>query len=120
MISFTGTNGLFPSGNLLMDAAGNLFGTTQQGGANGDGTVFEIAHSGTGYASTPTTLFSFSATTGPGPNGGLIADAAGDLFGTTDGQSSGASTDGTVFELSNTGFQVVPPTIGGDGRRPDR
>src|SRR5260370_30536300 len=64
-----------------MDAAGNLFGTTSSGGANGDGTVFEIARNGSGYASAPTVLVSFNS----GANGvdSLTLDAAGNLIGTT-------------------------------------
>ena len=53
------------------------------GGANGIGTVFEIAKTAHGYASTPTTLVSFNGTDGASPVGSLIADAHGDLFGTT-------------------------------------
>ena len=48
-----------PLGSLIADANGDLFGTTAVGGANGDGTVFEIAKTAAGYASTPTTLVSF-------------------------------------------------------------
>jgi len=67
--------------------------------------VFEIVKTSTGYASTPTTLVSFSGDNGVDPpRGSLIADAAGDLFGTTG--RGGANGDGTVFELSNTGFQT--------------
>ena len=83
LVSFNGTNGEDPDAGLIADAAGDLFGTTVSGGANGDGTVFEIAKTGSGYASTPTTLVSFNGTNGDGPYAGLIADAAGDLFGTT-------------------------------------
>ena len=77
---------------LIADAAGDLFGTTEHGGANGDGTVFEIAKTAGGYASTPTTLVSFNGTNGAGPDAGLIADATGDLFGTT----AGGGADGTA------------------------
>ena len=45
--------------------------------------MFEIAKTPTGYASTPTTLVSFNGTDGDDPTAGLIADANGDLFGTT-------------------------------------
>ena len=79
-----------------------------RGGANGDGTVFEIAKTVGGYASTPTTLVSFNGTNGATPYAGLIADAAGDLFGTTN--AGGVDGEGTVFELTGTGFQ---PTQGG-------
>jgi uncharacterized repeat protein (TIGR03803 family) len=103
--SFNGTDGLQPSGGLIMDAAGDLFGTTYGGGANSDGTIFEIAKSGTGYASTPIALASFNGTNGAHPTAGLIMDAAGDLFGTTyyGGVYGGANGDGTVFELINNG-----------------
>ena len=65
-----------------MDAAGNLFGTTSSGGQFGVGTVFEIAKTAAGYAS-PITLHSFNGTDGAFPEGNLVADAKGDLFGIT-------------------------------------
>ena len=83
LVSFNGTNGDEPCGGLIADAHGDLFGTTTGGGAYGDGTVFEIAKTAHGYASTPTTLVSFDGTNGARPFGSLIADAHGDLFGTT-------------------------------------
>jgi len=101
LVNFNFTNGFDPEGSLITDAAGDLFGTTYGGGASDEGTVFEIAKTGGSYASTPTTLASFNGTDGAGPQGGLIADAAGDLFGTTYG--GGANSYGTVFELVNNG-----------------
>ena len=83
LVNFNGTNGADPFAGLIADAAGDLFGTTPGAGTNGDGTVFEIAKTGGSYASTPTTLVSFNGTDGAAPYAGLIADAAGDLFGTT-------------------------------------
>jgi hypothetical protein len=86
LVNFNGTNGAFPYAGLIADAHGDLFGTTYQGGTNGVygvGTVFEIAKTANGYASTPTTLVSFNGTDGAHPYAGLIADAHGDLFGTT-------------------------------------
>jgi uncharacterized repeat protein (TIGR03803 family) len=47
-------DGAGPAFNLISDAAGDLFGTTIQGGSYGDGTVFEIVKTAAGYASTPT------------------------------------------------------------------
>ena len=64
--------------------------------------MFEIEKTAAGYASAPTTLVSFNGTDGETPIGGLIADANGDLFGTTDG--GGANGDGTVFEITGSGF----------------
>src|ERR1019366_6979488 len=95
LVNFNGTNGNSPYAGLIADAAGDLFGTTQTGGANNDGTVFEIAKTGGSYASTPTTLVNFNGTNGNGQEAGLITDAAGDLFGTT--QQGGANGTGTVF-----------------------
>jgi uncharacterized repeat protein (TIGR03803 family) len=50
LVSFNGTDGAFPNSRLIADAQGDLFGTTTQGGANNDGTVFEIAKTPHGYA----------------------------------------------------------------------
>ena len=60
LASFTGTNGGSPQGNLIMDASGNLYGTTSSGGASGDGTVYEVARGG----GTITTLASFNGSNG--------------------------------------------------------
>ncbi len=111
LLSFNGTNGATPSADLIIDASGNLFGTTSAGGANNQGTVFEIAKTTNGFASTPTTLASFNGTNGANPSAGLVADAAGDLFGTTSG--GGANGVGSVFEIAKTtnGFASTPITL---------
>ena len=73
---------------MIADAAGDLFGTTEGaqfggvGGATGDGTVFELVNNG-GGSYTLTTLVYFNGSDGNFLAAGLIADAAGDLFGTT-------------------------------------
>jgi hypothetical protein len=83
LVSFNGNDGNQPKASVTADAAGNLFGTTAGGGPNGgDGTVFEIAKTASGYASTPITVVSFNIINGALPTAGLIADATGDLFGT--------------------------------------
>jgi uncharacterized repeat protein (TIGR03803 family) len=111
LVSFDKTNGAYPFAGLIIDANGNLFGTAQQGGASQCSTVFEIARASTGYASTPTTLVDFDCTSGSGPEGGLIADANGNLFGTT--SLGGPSWDGTVFEIVKTssGYANTPTTL---------
>jgi hypothetical protein len=81
-------------------------GTTVNGGANGVGTVFEIAKTASGYASTPTTLVSLGGASGANPFGNLIADANGNLFGTA--ITGGANGVGTVFEVTGSGFAVTP------------
>ena len=89
---------------LIADAHGDLFGTTYQGGAYDLGTVFEIAKTAHGYASTPTTLVNFNGAKGATPTGSLIADAHGDLFGTTAG--GGVNGESTMFEISGNGFSA--------------
>jgi uncharacterized repeat protein (TIGR03803 family) len=123
LVSFTGVDGSAPYAGLIADTEGNLFGTTDGGGADGDGTVFEIAKTKHGYASTPTTLVSFTGSDGAGPSGSLIADADGNLFGTTD--VGGTGGDGTVFEIAKTksGYASAPTTLvsftGPDGEYPE-
>jgi uncharacterized repeat protein (TIGR03803 family) len=88
LVSFNLSNGASPDAELIADSNGDLFGTTGSGGgANGNGTVFEIRNTGTVaapvYASAPTTLVSFNGSNGSQPRAGLIVDAKGDLLGTT-------------------------------------
>jgi len=114
--NFDGTDGSDPEGGLIADADGDLFGTTQSGGTNNDGTVFEITYSPTtGYASTPTVLVSFNGTDGYVPDDTLLADANGDLFGTT--FYGGANNDGEVFEIPNTaaGYASTPSVLASFG-----
>jgi uncharacterized repeat protein (TIGR03803 family) len=110
LLSFNTTNGQSPWGDLILDAVGNIFGTTLLGGTYGLGTVFRLSDNGAG-GYTHTTLYSFDTATGARPRGDLIADSAGNLYGTTEG--GGPSDLGTVFRLSNAGFVVAsnePPT----------
>jgi uncharacterized repeat protein (TIGR03803 family) len=113
LVNFNGNGaiGPYPHGDLIADANGDLFGTTIYGGTYGDGMVFEVVKTTSGYASTPTTLVSFNSTNGANPHCGLMADANGDLFGTT--QNGGASGDGTVFEIVKTtsGYASTPTTL---------
>jgi uncharacterized repeat protein (TIGR03803 family) len=100
LASFNGTNGASPNGGLVMDSSGNLYGTTENGGASEtpDGTVFELAKG----SSTITTLASFNGSNGASPYGSLIMDGSGNLYGTTayGGGSNPGSNDGTIFELA--------------------
>ena len=118
LLSFDGSNGAYPDAGLIADANGDLFGTTMVGGANDDGTVFELVNDSGTY--TPTTLLSFNGSNGATPHAGLIADANGDLFGTTG--RGGANNVGTVFELVNDSGTYTPTTLlsfnGSNGANP--
>ncbi len=98
LANFHKRDGHYPSGGLLRDSAGNLYGTTVEGGAYDHGVVFKLAPPATGSTVwTQTVLLSFNGSNGQSPVAGLIADKAGNLYGTTVG---GGADYGTVFELS--------------------
>jgi uncharacterized repeat protein (TIGR03803 family) len=92
-------DGAYPVAGLVSDSAGNLYGTTEQGGthtncAGGCGTVFELV-AASGYAET--VLHNFAGGSGGMfPVAGLVMDSSGNLYGTTKGGGNGY---GTVFEL---------------------
>jgi hypothetical protein len=118
LTEFQGTNGENPAGTLLVDPTGNLFGATENGGASGNGTLFELQKVGAGYASTPTVLVNFNGTDGQSPVGGLIEDPNGDLFGVTYSGGPGydgspLTGEGTVFELVKNGatYAATPTTL---------
>ena len=98
---------------LIVDANGDLFGTTDpstQNGGNTGGVVFEIVRTANGYESTPTIVHDFSGgANGVGLGANLIADASGDLFGTT--QTGGVNGTGTAFEITNSGFVPTPSPL---------
>jgi uncharacterized repeat protein (TIGR03803 family) len=99
------TDGLEPQSALVQDSAGNLYGTTTLGGANGAGTVFEVDTAGN-----ETVLYSFCSQ--PGcldgelPYSTLVMDSAGNLYGTTSGGGAHGFY-GTVFELDGAGQETV-------------
>lgn len=114
-------DGVFPYGALLFDAAGNIYGTTYYGGTNGLGAVYKLSPtlSGEWYE---TVIYSFQ----PGNDGNssisnLVADAAGNLYGTT---SEGGLGSGTIFKLSpgpnETWTESIPHSFQGspDGAFP--
>ena len=118
-----GSDGVTPESGLLMDGAGNLYGTTSLGGGaggcsdgqiNGCGIVFKLAPDGA-----ETVLFRFDGgSDGGGPAGTLIEDTAGNLYGIT--RSGGTKGDGTVFRLAPDGSETVLHsfTNGSDGGQP--
>jgi uncharacterized repeat protein (TIGR03803 family) len=92
--NFTGgTDGASPESSLVMDAVGNLYGTTMAGGTSNAGTVFRVTPKGK-----ETVLYTFNGKPdGGGPVAGLAMDSHGDIYGTTTG--GGANGNGTVFKL---------------------
>ncbi len=108
LATFTGPNGAYPSAGLIADASGNLYGTTAGDGTDNDGTVFELNPN----SGVLTTLATFTVTNGAYPDAGLVADASGNLYGTTSG--GGADQEGTVFELDpSTGALTTVVTFNG-------
>jgi uncharacterized repeat protein (TIGR03803 family) len=96
--AFAGTDGSFPSGTLIRASDGKLYGTTSNGGAHGNGTVYRLATDGTGF----TTLHSFDLAAGEGSGtSGVIEAGDGNFYGTT--ASGGASFLGTVFVVTPDG-----------------
>lgn len=86
-----------PTGNIAIDEAGNIYGTT----IVDYGTVYEISPSGSGW--TGTILHQFYRSDGQFPYGGVVLDANGNLYGTTYEGGANLCGCGVVFELSNSG-----------------
>ncbi len=109
-----------PTGNLLLDSAGNLYGVTQDGGAHGWGSVFELTRNGSAW--TETILYAFQGQAdGGAPYSGLIMDSAGNLYGTA--SAAGANRQGVVFELKHSGGSWTEQVLytfqgGNDGGQP--
>ncbi len=120
--SFNGADGADPQGvSLIQGTDGNLYGTTQSGGANDHGTVFKVSPSG----GKPTTLYNFCSlpqcADGSAPLAGLVLATDGNLYGTTYG--GGANNEGTVFAITLTGtlttlFSFCPQSDCAEGSNP--
>lgn len=121
--NFSNGDGYRPESDLIFDSAGNLYGTTVFGGSSGAGTMFKIDGSGQ-----LTTLHNFGdgtvANDGQFPQGGLIFDSAGNLYGTTTGGAAlGGPGSGTVFKLDTSGHLTIlhnfsDGTVPNDGKSP--
>jgi len=94
-----GADAYLPFAALIFDASGNLYGTTEGGGAYNAGTVFELSPA-SGGAWNEQILYSFNTSDSAGytPLAGVIFDAKGNLYGTT--SAGGAYLGGTAFELT--------------------
>jgi uncharacterized repeat protein (TIGR03803 family) len=111
LYSFTNSpDGAIPTSSLISDGAGNFYGTTWNGGAEGWGSVFEFSPNGIGGWN-EAVLYSFTNNgDGAGPFGGLVFDTASNLYGTTGG-GGGMYGGGTVFELSFASGAWVETTL---------
>lgn len=112
-----GSDGSSPYGGLVMDASGNLYGTTGTGGGGGHcgggcGTLFKLDTHGTHIV-----LHDFTGgDDGGAPDGDLVADSAGNIYGAT---ILGSSSFGSLFELSSGGaFSVLHTFAQTDGSWP--
>lgn len=93
----SGTDAQNPVGNLVRDAAGNVYGAAQYGGSNGFGAVYKLSL--VGGKITESVIYSFTNTPdGANPGAGLSMDAAGNIWGTTG--AGGTGNYGTVFRLT--------------------
>lgn len=114
-------DGVFPYGALLFDRAGNIYGTTYYGGTNGLGAVYKLSPTTAGEWN-ETVLYSFqTGNDGNSSISNLVADADGNLYGTT---SEGGLGSGTIFQLTRgpggTWIESVPHSFQGspDGAFP--
>jgi uncharacterized repeat protein (TIGR03803 family) len=113
--AFTGSDGMFPRAGLVMDPAGNLYGTTfNSSSGGGAGTAFKIDATGAF-----TTLYTFTNASGYFPFAPLTLDKSGNLYGDT--TAGGAHSNGTVFKLTASGTLTVlySFTGGTDGSSPE-
>jgi len=96
LYSFTGgSDGGWPQGDLRFDAAGNIYGNATDGGIRNGGVVFKLTRSGSTW--TESVLYSFTGTgDGCDPVGGVVFDSAGNIYGTTRGDSCHA----TIYQLA--------------------
>jgi uncharacterized repeat protein (TIGR03803 family) len=106
--SFNGTDGYEPKAGLIRDAKGNLYGTTQLGGADMEaGTVFELTAKGT-----ESIHWNFcseaNCADGSEPEAGLIIDKDGNLYGTT--LEGGTTAEGGASGEWGTVFALIPPS----------
>jgi len=109
--SFDSSDGNAAYGALIQAANGKLYGTTNQGGANGYGTIFEITPEGA-----LTTLRNFDSTDGAYPYAGLIQATNGGIYGTT--YDGGAHGYGTIFRVTPEGLTTLHSFIPSDGVHP--
>jgi uncharacterized repeat protein (TIGR03803 family) len=129
IFNFNGTDGQYPRGEPVSDAAGNVFGPTISGGTHGLGTVFELRRnfdrgarpSNSKFTEKVIHNFAGGRKDGAGPYAGLIIDKSGNLYGTT--INGGSFNLGVAFELKRSGAHYVESILhsfggGSDGTQP--
>jgi len=116
LYNFTGypTVGTNPYAGVVVGSGGALYGTTQYGGASGNGTVYSLTPpAGPGSAWTGAVLYAFSgASDGSVPVGGVVIGNGGVLYGTTELGGTGTCTGQGIFGCG-TAFSLTPPTSAG-------
>jgi uncharacterized repeat protein (TIGR03803 family) len=109
--AFGGALAQYPGAGVVFDSAGNIYGTANGGIPYDDGLIYELQPHGGGW--TESTLFTFTGgDNGAGPLGGLIFDAAGNLYGTTVFGGPGTA-GGTVYQLARSGGGWTLTTLTG-------
>jgi uncharacterized repeat protein (TIGR03803 family) len=101
----TADDGIYPIGSLVRDKLGNLYGTTNIGGAAGDGIVFKVAADGEEKV---LHTFTSGPTDGAFPAVGLTMDASGNLYGVTQAGGAGSACAGLGFNGCGTVFKITP------------
>jgi uncharacterized repeat protein (TIGR03803 family) len=112
----SGIDGCYPVGGLILDGAGNVYGTTAGGNTCNCGTVFEIPAGGT-----ETPLYDFTCgANGDGPGATLVMDRKGNLYGTT--ENGGSIGCGVIFRVAPDGAEKTVHDFAGqpnDGCTPE-
>jgi uncharacterized repeat protein (TIGR03803 family) len=101
-------DGAHPSSGVIMDAGGNLYGTTPEGGKHGDGLVYKLTPNADHSKYTEAVLYPFGQG-GAFPQGDLIMDIDGNLYGVTSG--GGYVGRGVVFKLAHSGDKWTYSTL---------